>query len=257
MTAAQALRFPLRTATYQALIGLLAVTGMRVGEAIRLDRGDIDLADGVLTVRERQVRQVPPGPGAPHHRRGAAATTCGRATGSAPTRATPARVHLAGRDQAALLQRPRHVQAARGARRAAPGRATAGHGIHDLRHTFAVRTLLDAYRIGVDGRPCCRCCRPISVTPTPKATYWYLPAVTGAAGARRAAAGAPWLEAADERARPDPAGVLHRPARPGSGTPARRRSPPTATPGGCSWRSPPAAPASSPASSTSPTWTPR
>ena len=41
MTAAQSLRFPLRTATYQALTGLLAVTGMRVGEAISLDRGDV------------------------------------------------------------------------------------------------------------------------------------------------------------------------------------------------------------------------
>ena len=46
------MRFPLRAATYQTLIGLLAVTGMRVGEAIRLDRADADLTDGVLTIRE-------------------------------------------------------------------------------------------------------------------------------------------------------------------------------------------------------------
>jgi len=51
IAAAGTLRFPLRTATYQALIGLLAVTGMRVGEAIGLDRGDTDLDAGVLTVR--------------------------------------------------------------------------------------------------------------------------------------------------------------------------------------------------------------
>jgi integrase len=50
--AAQALRFPLRTATYQVLIGLLAVTGMRVGEAIALNRADADLPAGVLTIRE-------------------------------------------------------------------------------------------------------------------------------------------------------------------------------------------------------------
>ena len=42
----------LRQATYRTLIGLLSVTGMRVGEAIRLDRDDVDLAHGVLTVRE-------------------------------------------------------------------------------------------------------------------------------------------------------------------------------------------------------------
>ena len=38
IAAAASLRFQLRVATYQTLIGLLAVTGMRVGEAIRLDR---------------------------------------------------------------------------------------------------------------------------------------------------------------------------------------------------------------------------
>jgi integrase/recombinase XerD len=41
---------PLRAATYQTLIGLLAATGMRVGEALRLERGQIDWAEGVLTV---------------------------------------------------------------------------------------------------------------------------------------------------------------------------------------------------------------
>ena len=42
MAAARHIRTPLRAATYQALIGLLAVTGMRVGEAIGLDDGDLD-----------------------------------------------------------------------------------------------------------------------------------------------------------------------------------------------------------------------
>jgi integrase len=52
ITAAASLRFPLRAATYQTLIGLLAATGMRVGEAIRLDRPDLDLAAGIITVRQ-------------------------------------------------------------------------------------------------------------------------------------------------------------------------------------------------------------
>jgi integrase len=51
IAAAGSLRFPLRTATYQTLIGLLTVTGMRIGEAISLDRGDADIDTGVLTVR--------------------------------------------------------------------------------------------------------------------------------------------------------------------------------------------------------------
>lgn len=42
---------PLRAATYQTLIGLLAATGLRVGEALRLDRGDLDRGDGVLRIR--------------------------------------------------------------------------------------------------------------------------------------------------------------------------------------------------------------
>jgi integrase/recombinase XerD len=53
---------PLRAATYETLIGLLAATGLRVGEAIRLDRRDIDHAEGVLLVRRSKFgksRQVP------------------------------------------------------------------------------------------------------------------------------------------------------------------------------------------------------
>ncbi len=50
MAAAARLKPALRAATYQTLVGLLAVTGMRVGEAISLDRGDAGLGDGVLTV---------------------------------------------------------------------------------------------------------------------------------------------------------------------------------------------------------------
>ena len=43
-------RQPLRQATYRTLIGLLAVTGMRAGEAVRLDRDHIDLEARVLSV---------------------------------------------------------------------------------------------------------------------------------------------------------------------------------------------------------------
>jgi integrase len=60
--AAGELSFPLRAATYQTLIRLLAVTGMRVGEAIRLDREDLDDEFGLLTVRGTKFgksRQLP------------------------------------------------------------------------------------------------------------------------------------------------------------------------------------------------------
>jgi len=43
---------PLRAATYETLIALLAASGLRIGEAIKLDRADIDWAQGVLLIRE-------------------------------------------------------------------------------------------------------------------------------------------------------------------------------------------------------------
>ena len=51
MAATAVLRTTHRKATYRTLIGLLAVTGMRIGEAIGLDRGDFDAIGGVLTIR--------------------------------------------------------------------------------------------------------------------------------------------------------------------------------------------------------------
>jgi integrase len=42
----------LRAATYSTLFGLLAVTGMRLGEAIGLDRQDVDLDHGLLRIRQ-------------------------------------------------------------------------------------------------------------------------------------------------------------------------------------------------------------
>lgn len=52
MAAAGQFRSPLRAATSETLVGLLAVTGMRIGEALRLDRGDVDMVSGVLRIRE-------------------------------------------------------------------------------------------------------------------------------------------------------------------------------------------------------------
>jgi len=46
------IRQALCAATYETLIGLLAATGMRISEAINLDRTDVDWTDGVLLVRD-------------------------------------------------------------------------------------------------------------------------------------------------------------------------------------------------------------
>src|SRR6202035_2110469 len=53
---------PLRAATFETMIGLLAVTGMRVGEVIALERHDVDWSDGVAVVRNSKFnksREVP------------------------------------------------------------------------------------------------------------------------------------------------------------------------------------------------------
>jgi integrase len=57
MDAAGTLSTSHRTATLRTLIGLLAVTGMRVGEAVALDRGDFDEQHGVLTVRHGKLNK--------------------------------------------------------------------------------------------------------------------------------------------------------------------------------------------------------
>ncbi|SAL07523.1 integrase family protein [Caballeronia calidae] len=45
-------RTGMRALTYSTLIGLLAATGLRPGEALRLDRSDVDLVSGILSIRE-------------------------------------------------------------------------------------------------------------------------------------------------------------------------------------------------------------
>ena len=55
MAQAARLRTPLRPATLRTLIGLLAVTGMRIGEVIALDDGDFDPGQGMVLVRHAKL----------------------------------------------------------------------------------------------------------------------------------------------------------------------------------------------------------
>ncbi|MFA5522665.1 MAG: tyrosine-type recombinase/integrase [Castellaniella sp.] len=57
MRRAAQLRSPtgLRALTMETLIGLLASTGLRPGEAIQLNRQDVDLSNGILSVRESKL----------------------------------------------------------------------------------------------------------------------------------------------------------------------------------------------------------
>lgn len=175
MDSARVIPTPHRAATMRTLIGLLAVTGMRVGEAIRLDRSDINLASELLIVRDSKFgksREVALHPStmmalqsylARRDRPVPSESTAAVFTSAAGTRLSYCNVHLAFKRivaHAGLHPRSAHC-------RPRP---------HDLRHTFAVNTLLDAYRTSEN---------PATTLPLlstylghvhPGSTYWYLQA---------------------------------------------------------------------------------
>lgn len=173
MSRAGSLPRPMVAATYRTLIGLLAATGLRVGEAINADRAN--LRDGVLTIADTKfgkTRLIPLHPSVQEVLTGyqktreqllGSAVTDALLVSSAGTRLLYKNVHFvfhrlvtqAGIEPRSPGCRPR---------------------IHDLRHTFAVRTMIDAYHEG----------DPSGVLPVlstylghanPGSTYWYLEAV--------------------------------------------------------------------------------
>ncbi len=175
LEAARALRPPLKAASYEALFGLLAVTGMRVGEAIALDRDDVDLDDGVITIRE-QVAKLERARLVPLH-----ATTV-----QALERYAGTRVRLCPRprssafllsatgtalDRSAVSKTLRTITTALGLRT-----ETTRPRAHDLRHSFAVSTLIGWQRSGVqiDARVAALSTYLGHVSPAE--TYWYLTA---------------------------------------------------------------------------------
>jgi len=144
--AASSARTPFRASMLETLIGLLAVTGMRVGEALRLEARDIDWEEAVLTVRETKFnksRQIPVTPD----------TICALSTyaarGDRPL-SSSTRLFVSGRGTPVVYT---HFCATFGK---AVAEAAVGTGsgirprIHDLRHSFAVRSLLDCQRAGRD-----------------------------------------------------------------------------------------------------------
>ena len=58
LASARRLRPPLHAATYETLFGLLAATGMRVGEALALARRDVALVEGMLTISHAKFNRM-------------------------------------------------------------------------------------------------------------------------------------------------------------------------------------------------------
>jgi integrase len=166
----------LRPWTYYSLLGLMAVTGMRISEIIRLNHSDVDLKQGLLTVRLTKFsksRLIPLHPSTVKklkrylHRRD-----------ELYPRHLTARFFLSnqGTPLTDCMVRWTFVKLSRqiGLRKVGD---SYGPRLHDLRHRFAVTTLLHWYRTGVDVEQRL----PVLSTYLGHAhvtdTYWYLSAI--------------------------------------------------------------------------------
>ena len=175
MTSAHQLFTPLRAATMTTLIGLLAVTGMRIGKTVRLTVSDVDLDQAVVLIahakfgRQRMVRLDPSSCDAlAGYLKGPARHRFSTGPDSAlfvTQKGTAISEHTA---QGAFHQMVQHA--------GLPPRAGARPRLHDFRHTFATQTMIDAYRYGRDPA---RTLTLLSVWlghSNPADTYWYLQA---------------------------------------------------------------------------------
>jgi integrase len=171
---ARQLRSPLRAATYETLFGLLAVTGTRVGEAIRLDRTDVAFDTGVIQIRESKFgksRLVPVDSSTLE-------ALGGYADRRGEFRVQPGNdsffVSLTGR-RLIYVSVDEVFRQIRAQDRIGEG-STSRPTIHDLRHSFAVTTLIGWYRDGVDVAAWLPWLSTYLGHRDPRSTYWYLSA---------------------------------------------------------------------------------
>ena len=173
--AARELRIPLRAATYATLLGLLAVTGMRIGEAIRLDRQDVDWKNRLLVIRHSKFgkwREIPL-----HDTTIDALRAYARLRDRVGPRPRSSSFFLSTVGTRLIymnvvttfwqLLRTIGLQ---------PRTGRCRPRLHDLRHTFAVRTLIEWYRAGVDVQARMPALSTYLGHFDPSSTYWYLSA---------------------------------------------------------------------------------
>ncbi len=165
----------LRRWTYHTLFGLMTVTGMRISEAMSLERDDVDLDAGILTVRLTKFgksRLVP------LHltTRTALRNYASRRDAMLGSRcgATFFVAERGGRLRHQYVHRV-FLQLSREIGLRGPGDHT-GPRVHDLRHRFAIRTLLDWYRAGKDVEQLLPVLSTYLGHACVQDTYWYLSA---------------------------------------------------------------------------------
>jgi integrase/recombinase XerD len=173
--AAGQLQPPLLAADYQTLIGLMSVTGLRLGETIRLDRVDVDHRHQLLRILDSKFgksREV-----VLHDSTMRALDDYRRLRDERfpQQRCEAFLVSLRGtrlRKNCIHHMFTRLVQAA-GLKPRSPG---CRPRLHDLRHGFAVRTLLEWYRDGLDVQARLPLLSTYMGHVNPASTYWYLTA---------------------------------------------------------------------------------
>jgi integrase/recombinase XerD len=182
LAAARRIEEPFRALSMWTLIGLLACSGLRPGEAVGLSPADVDLATGVITVRDSKwgsSRLVP--------LHASATDALSRYESVCAALFGPA--GLGGSDDQPRFfmwsaRKPLCMSAATASFRkllrqagivAATGRRPPR--LYDLRHRFAVRTLVGWYRDGVDVGQALPVLSAYLGHQQPKDTYWYLQAV--------------------------------------------------------------------------------
>lgn len=173
MQAAGRISSRLKAATYQTLIGLLVVTGMRIGEAIALERPDVEPSAGRLTIRRgkngrsREVALHPTTVTALDAYAHLRDQLCPRAKDrSFLITNTGVRLH-----RRSVWNEFDRLRRATGLDRDTLGRRAR---IHDIRHSFVLRTLLGWYREERDVEAQLPLLSTFLGHVHPSDTYWYL-----------------------------------------------------------------------------------
>lgn len=175
MAAASTLRSPLRRATFSTLLGLLWVTGMRIGELLRLDRGDVDLTHGILVVRKSKFgksREIPV------HETTTAALQAYAARRDKLSQRMSSQAFFLSLAGTRLRYDNFHSTFLRLVHKAGLRKRSAGcrPRPHDFRHSFALRTLIDWYRAGENIESRLPALSTYLGHVNPANTYWYLSA---------------------------------------------------------------------------------
>ncbi len=139
----------LRAATYATVFGLIAATGMRISEPIALDREDVNLTRGILTIRRTKFgksRLIPV-----HSSTIDKLIKYNKLKSHIFPRPNSSSFFLSERGIRLTHWSARHTFI-KLSREIALREQCDSHGprLHDLRHTFAVKTLIKWYRSGVD-----------------------------------------------------------------------------------------------------------